>query len=94
MAFKRTVAQWATIYRALGNPYRLRILQLLRLKKSLSVTQLTAVLGISFKNTSRNLGILLKLDLVEAEGKRGHVSYKVNNRLSVEISTILKNSIW
>lgn len=86
----RSLKQWATIFRGLGNPNRLRILKLLSQTEKMAVSALAEELGISLKNTSRNLSILLQLDLVEFQGKHDRVYYSLNSRLADEISKILK----
>ena len=85
--------KWATVFRGLGNQNRLHILKLLHEKRSLSVTELAEELEISFKNTSRNLGILLSLDLVEFEGRKDRVYYSLASRLNNEVKQILKITV-
>lgn len=87
---KKDLGQWATIYRGLGNPNRLKILKLLSGREKMAVSELSEELGISLKNTSRNLGILLNLDLVQNEGKHDRVYYSINPRLSEDLKRILK----
>jgi len=89
---KRDIKQWTTLYRGLGNQNRLRILQLLKQKERLSVTELAKELNITIKNTSRNLSILSNLDLVRFQGERGRVYYFMNVRIPEEIKQILKVS--
>lgn len=90
MLQKRDLKQWATIFRGLGNPNRLRILKIIENDKNLSVSDLSTKLRITLKNTSRNLGILLNLDLVEFEGKHDRVYYRLNPRLAEDVAKILK----
>lgn len=87
---KKDLRQWATIYRGLGNPNRLKILKLLSDREKMAVSELSDELGISLKNTSRNLSILLNLDLVQNEGKHDRVYYSLNPRLSDDLKRILK----
>ena len=94
MAKKRNLQQWSTLFRALGSPYRLRILQLLERRAEMTVTTLAAELNISLKNTSRNLSILQNMGLVESMGKQGHVPYRLNRRLPGEAVKILRASVW
>ncbi len=86
----KTLRQWATIFRGLGNPNRLQILKLLNKADKMAVSSLAEELGISLKNTSRNLSILLNLDLVEFQGKHDRVYYSLNSKLTDDISKILK----
>lgn len=82
------------VFRALGNPNRLHILQLLQKNKSMSVTELAESLNISFKNTSRNLSILQNLGLVESEGKMNHIFYSLGKNIKKEETAILRLSVW
>jgi len=87
---KRDIKSWAILYRGLGNQNRLRILQLLKQKKRLSVSELAEELKITIKNTSRNLNILSNLDLVRFQGGQGRVYYFLNENIPSDISEILK----
>lgn len=86
---KRNLRQWATIHRGLGNQSRLRILKLLSDHGTMSVSVLAEELGISFKNTSRNLRILQGLDIIEFEGRHDKVYYNISSTLDPEIKKIL-----
>ena len=90
MIYKKSLKQWAIIYKGLGNPNRLKILELLDKKGRMSVSIIAEELGITLKNTSRNLIILANLDLVESEGKQDRVYYSLNPRLPAEIKQIIK----
>lgn len=90
---KRNLKQWATIYRGLGNQNRLRILKLLSTRGAMSVGAIAEELGISFKNTSRNLRILQSLDIIEFEGRHDKVYYSTNSSLDPEIKKILDLTI-
>jgi len=89
---KRDIKNWAILYRGLGNQNRLKILQLLKRKKRLSVSELAEELKITIKNTSRNLNILSNLDLVRFQGEQGRVYYFLSNNMPGDISEILKIS--
>lgn len=93
MAQQRNLRQWATIFRGLGNPNRLRILKILTENKQKSVSELAEDLGITIKNASRNLGILSNLDLVEFQGKHDRVYYSLNPYLAEDIRKILRVSL-
>lgn len=93
MAQQRNLKQWATIFRALGNPNRLRILKILTDNRQKSVSELAEELDITIKNASRNLGILLNLDLVEFQGKHDRVYYSLNLHLAEDIRKILRVSL-
>ena len=89
MSQKRSIQEWATIHRALGNQNRLRILQLLSKNGEMSVSKLAEELRITIKNTSRNLAILSQLNLVVFQGKQGRVYYSMNKRMSKELQRII-----
>ncbi|OGE84925.1 MAG: hypothetical protein A3J48_00340 [Candidatus Doudnabacteria bacterium RIFCSPHIGHO2_02_FULL_46_11] len=90
MGFSVKIRNWSKIFKALGSPNRLMILKILSNKGQVSVTALSEELGISLKNTSRNLSILLNLDLVEYEGKSDHVYYSLNKDMDKTVSSLLK----
>jgi DNA-binding transcriptional ArsR family regulator len=87
---KNSLKQWATVFRGLGNPNRLKILKILSQSEKVAVSSLAEELGISLKNTSRNLSILLNLDLVEFQGKHDRVYYSLNRNVAEEVRIILK----
>ena len=87
---ERNLKQWATVYRGLGNPNRLRILKMLSKTEKMSVSELADELGITLKNTSRNLSILLNLDLVEFQGRQDRVYYSINSKLADDVERIFK----
>lgn len=65
--------------RVIGDPMRIRILDLLR-EDELSVTQITEQLGTSQQNASKHLGILLQAGIV-ARRKAGNSSlYSIADR--------------
>ncbi|MBI2607813.1 MAG: winged helix-turn-helix transcriptional regulator [Candidatus Doudnabacteria bacterium] len=86
----KSLRQWATVFRGLGNPNRLKILQILSRTKQMSVSALADELGISLKNTSRNLSILANLDLIEFQGRQDRVYYSINPKLSGAVARIFK----
>ena len=90
MILTRSIRNWSKIFKGLGNPNRLQIVKLLRFRDQLSVTDLSEELGISLKNTSRNLAILLNLDLVQYQGKSDHVYYSLNKDMDKGVSLLLK----
>lgn len=90
---EKRLKEWATIFGALSNQNRLKILKFLDQKNPMSVTELADELAISFKNTSRNLRILLNLNLVEYEGRQDRVYYSISSYLSEEVKSILRISL-
>lgn len=70
--------RWTIIFKTLGNINRLKILKLLSDGDSLSVGDIADKIRISIKGTSQHLILLHNLDVLEAEGKKGHVYYSIN----------------
>ena len=86
----RNLKQWSVLFKGLGNINRLKILKMLADRKQISVSELASDLHISLKNTSRNLGILLNLDLVEYQGRSDRVYYSLSPGLQKDIASIFK----
>ncbi len=82
--------RWTIVFKALGNINRIKIIQLLSKGQVLNVTQIAKELGISLKATSQHLIILQNLDVLEAEGKQGHVYYGLNKTLPTDIKQSIK----
>jgi len=89
-----TTYEWTKIFKALANDYRLQIIRLLKKHHKLSVTEITKELGITMKNTSRNLGILQNASILKSLGKSDHVYYEisfdVNKKVKHVVDTLLK----
>jgi DNA-binding transcriptional ArsR family regulator len=82
--------RWTIIFKALGNINRIKIIQMLHKGQSLNVTQISEELGISLKATSQHLIILQNLDVLEAQGKQGHVYYTLSGSLPTDIKNAIK----
>ena len=80
-----SVKEWTKIFKGLGNGNRLKIIQFLYPTEVLTVTEIKEKLGISYKWTSRNLVDLEKIGILESEGKRGHILYRIYPNLSQKI---------
>ena len=72
-ARRRTV-----VFRALAKINRLNIIKMLADGRKISVTDIAEELKISLKATSNHLMLLKNLDVLESEGKLGHVFYSFN----------------
>ena len=70
--------RWTQIFKALANFSRLRIIKLLADGKERTVSMIAKEIHVSFKGTSRHLGLLYNLDFLKNEGKDGHVFYSIN----------------
>ena len=77
--------RWTQIFRVLANVNRLKIIKLLSSGGRLSVSDITAELEISFVATSRHLIFLRDLEVLDNEGKQGHVFYFLNRRMPLDI---------
>lgn len=70
------------ILKALANRRRLAILRYLKQNKESSVGNIAEEIKLSFKATSKHLGILIALDIVEKEQRRLQVFYWLANNQS------------
>lgn len=82
--------RWTIVFKALGNINRINIIKMLSPGQSLNVTQIAQELGISLKATSQHLIILQNLDVLETQGKQGHVYYTLSNSLPKDIKNAIK----
>lgn len=85
-----SVKDWTKIFKGLGNENRLKIIRFLYPTRVFTVTEIKDKLGISFKWTSQNLVDLEKIGILESEGKRGHIIYRINPNLSKKVSKIIE----
>lgn len=77
----KKIKRWSIIFRALANPNRLKIIELLTTTEKMSVSEITEKLDIAFKATSNHLAILKNLDVIESQGKEGHIYYSLSGDL-------------
>lgn len=84
------IRKWNQIFRALANVNRLKIITLLSRGRRLSVSAITREIGISFPATSRHLILLENLDVLENEGKEGHVFYGLNRKMSANARNAIR----
>lgn len=78
------------VFKALSNINRLKIIEMLLPGANLTVTQISDKLTISIKATSKHLIILQNLDLLESEGKNGHVFYKFSKSAPADFKNVIK----
>jgi ArsR family transcriptional regulator len=74
----------AALFRVLGHPVRVRILELLR-ESERSVGQLQAELGLDSGGTSQHLTALRRIGLVESRREGTSVYYRVDDRHVFEL---------
>lgn len=77
------------ILKGLANRRRLAILKFLSGVKEANVARVAEVINLSFKATSKHLGILAGLDILEKEQRSLEMFY----RLGKEVGSITKNVI-
>lgn len=77
------------VLKGLANRRRLAILKFLNSIKEANVAQIAEVINLSFKATSKHLGILANLDILEKEQRSLEMFY----RLAKEQVQIVKNVI-
>ena len=76
--------------KALANRRRLAILKYLKREKEASVTDIAEAIRLSFKATSKHLGVLAGADIVEREQRSLRMFY----RLSTEPKPVAKHIIF
>jgi DNA-binding transcriptional ArsR family regulator len=77
------------ILKSLANRRRLAILKFLNSVKEANVSKIAEVINLSFKATSKHLGMLANLDILEKEQRSLEMYY----RLAKELGSIPKNVI-
>ena len=90
-ATPESAKDWTRIFKGLGNENRIKIIKFLHPNKVYTVTELKDKLGISFKWTSKNLVDLEKIGILESEGKRGHVIYRLKSSLPRKVEQVLNS---
>ena len=87
MSYNKDMKRWTVVFRALANINRLKIIQMLLRgnSKRMTVSEIADELKISFKATSNHLAILKNLDVLEAQGKDGHVFYSISAQMPKDL---------
>ncbi len=75
--------------KALANRRRLAILKHIKSHREASVSEIAGAIKLSFKSTSRHLGVLAALDIIEREQRSLQAFY----RISPTNSQIVKNIV-
>ena len=86
----KNMPRWTIIFKALSNINRLKILNLLKSRGKMHVSDIAESLKISITATSNNLVMLQKLDVLETEGKDGQVFYELNARMPQDFAKNIK----
>ena len=90
MVGKQNHKRWTTVFRALANVNRLKIMEMLGEGRAMHVGQIAEELEISFKATSNHLAILKRLDVVDTKGTSGHVFYSLNANMPEDFRASIK----
>ena len=77
------------MFKALANRRRLAILSFLKKKKQANVGEISEVIKLSFKSTSRHLGVLASAGILDKEQNSLYVNYS----LSDTESDVLKKTL-
>ena len=85
----RLYAQYARIGKALGNPHRLELLELLA-QSERTVESLANEIGVSMANTSQHLQVLRGAGLVDTRRTGLFVHYRLSDDAVVPLSTALR----
>jgi len=89
---KRDRVAEAEIFKALGDPYRLRILATLsRSKHEVCVCDFTDAFPLSQPTVSHHLGVLRDAGLVECERRGTWVYYRLTDALDERLATAIHN---
>lgn len=81
--------QLERVLKALANKRRLVILQFLKRTVEASVGEISQEIGLSFKTTSKHLGILAGVDILEKEQRRLKVFYRLSKKQTPAARRIL-----
>ena len=81
----------AKIFRAMGNERRLLILKNLFTKKELTVGEISRLIELSFKSTSRHLAVLSNANLVVVRQINLNRYYSLSSKNIKEFIPFLKN---
>lgn len=82
--------QLQRIFKALGNPRRLAIVQLLLDRRELSVGTIATYLKLSITATSKHLGALANIDLLERRQVNTVVYYRINQELPSDARMVVQ----
>lgn len=81
-----------TVFRALGDPNRIRILKMLE-PRELCVCEVREILGLSLSTVSKHLSILRDADLIVDSRDGKWVNYQLNDRSTDRIVRSLLTSL-
>jgi DNA-binding transcriptional ArsR family regulator len=77
--------RWVQIFKLFANINRVKIVIVLQQKGRLTVTDVADELGVSLKTASKHLIMLDRFDVIDGQGKSGHVYYGLSPNMSADI---------
>ncbi len=77
------------IIKALANERRLLILRYLKQEGMTTVTEISEIIKLSFKSTSRHLSILRQVGIVQTEQVRREIFYSINKEIPISSRVII-----
>ncbi len=77
------------VLKALANKRRLAILSYIKKNKEASVGDIASAIRLSFKATSKHLGILIAADILDREQRRLQMYYRISSTLPSAAHPIL-----
>lgn len=80
----------ADLFKALADPTRLHMIQLLAKKQRLCVNELAEQLSVSQSAVSQHLRILRQLDLVSSERMGYHIHYQLKHATLATMQSVLE----
>ena len=81
--------RWTVVFRALANPNRLKMIEMLSQGEQMNVGQIAGHLKISLKATSNHLAIFRNLGVLNAQGRSGRVFYSLSPQLPKDFYKII-----
>ena len=87
----KNIKRWTVVFRTLSNVNRLKIIEMLLGGSRMNVSEITKILGVSFKSTSNHLAMLKNLDVLESQGRDGRVFYFINSQMPKDFQHIIKS---
>ena len=86
----KEIKEWTKIFKGFGNENRLKIIKILYSAKELPVNEIAAKIQLSLKSTSKHLIQFSQLNILESEGKKGQVYYRLNSGIEPKIVGIIR----
>ena len=77
--------RWTQVFKALANINRLNIIRILAARGPLTVSDVAIEINISLNAVSKHLILLYNLDVLESDGKQGHVYYSINPKMPADV---------